>query len=68
MGGVRGDGEGIGENSANYLGRHEEETETRGEYEFVPGLGVQPLPSVSVTVHLLPGLNILQMSPGGSGS
>ena len=52
VGGVSGDGERVGEDSANHLDRHEEDAEAGGEYEFVPGPPVQPLLSLSVTVDL----------------
>ena len=52
VGGVSGDGERVGEDSANHLDRHEEDAEAGGEYEFVPGPPVKPLLSLSVTVDL----------------
>ena len=41
MGGVRGDGEAVGEDAAHHLGDHEDEAEHRGEDQLVTGPGNQ---------------------------
>ena len=39
MGGVRGDGEAVGEDAPHHLGRHEEQAEDGGHYQLVTGSG-----------------------------
>ena len=54
MGGVRGDGEAVGEDAPHHLGRHEEQAEHGGQHQLVAGPGASHHSLMSIPSLLQP--------------